>query len=149
MRALTALLPFFVLSAQADNALPPVVLAAAGLTVGSLGLLGAGAVGLLDMTWTTAPAVYGDTEIAWWLPVLGLGAITCAVSYTSGIMAVRLLGSRLASFVALLEVLFALLFAWLLLGELPVAVQFVGGALILAGVVLVKLGERGTAPSSG
>jgi len=46
--------------------------------------------------------------------------------------------------VALLEVLFALLFAWLFLGELPVAVQFVGGALILVGVVLVKLGERGT-----
>lgn len=144
MLAMVGCATFFVLSAQADNALPPVVLAAAGLAVGSLGLLGAGAVGLLDMTWTTQPAVYGDTEIAWWLPVLGLGAITCAVSYTSGIMAVRLLGSRLASFVALLEVLFALLFAWLLLGELPVAVQFVGGALILLGVVLVKLGEPGS-----
>ena len=136
---------FFVMSAQVDNGLPPVVLAAAGLIVGSVGLLGAGAVGILDMTWTTAPAVYGSTEVVWWLPVLGLGVITCAVSYTSGIMATRLLGSRLASFVALLEVLFALFFAWLFLGELPVAVQFVGGALILAGVVLVKLGERGTA----
>ena len=43
---------------------------------------------------------------------------------------------------ALLEVVFALAFAWLFLAELPVAIQFVGGALILAGVVLVKLGER-------
>ena len=45
------------------------------------------------------------------------------------------------------RVLFALLFAWLFLGELPVAVQFVGGALILGGVVLVKLGERSTGRS--
>ena len=36
-------------------------------------------------------------------------------------------------------------FAWLLLDELPRAVQLVGGLLILAGVVGVKLGERTTA----
>ena len=42
---------------------------------------------------------------------------------------------------ALHEVLFALAFAWLFLGEVPRAVQFVGGTLILAGVVLVKVGE--------
>jgi drug/metabolite transporter (DMT)-like permease len=135
---------FFVMSAQVGNGLPPVALAAAGLVVGSLGLLLAGAVGLLDMTWTTVPATYRGVEVAWWLPVLGLGVLTCAVPYYTGIAATRLLGSRLASFVALLEVVFALLFAWLLLGELPVAVQFLGGLLVLAGVVLVKLGERGT-----
>ncbi|WP_219415816.1 hypothetical protein [Pseudonocardia nigra] len=42
---------------------------------------------------------------------------------------------------ALLEVLAALAFAWLLLDEAPRAVQLVGGALILTGVVLVKLGD--------
>ncbi|WP_425489902.1 hypothetical protein [Nocardioides ungokensis] len=41
--------------------------------------------------------------------------------------------------------LFALVFAWILLGELPRTVQVAGGVLILAGVVVVKLGERGTA----
>jgi drug/metabolite transporter (DMT)-like permease len=60
----------------------------------------------------------------------------------TGIAATRRLGSRLASFVALLEVLFALVFAWLLLDELPAPVQFLGAAVVLAGVVLVKLGER-------
>jgi drug/metabolite transporter (DMT)-like permease len=45
-------------------------------------------------------------------------------------------------------VLFALVFAWLALGELPRAIQFVGGAAILAGVVLVKLGERSTVRAS-
>lgn len=133
---------FFVMSAQVGTGLPPVALAASGLVVGSLGLLLGGAVGLLDMTWTTLPADYDGVEVTWWLPVVGLGVLTCAVPYYTGIAATRLLGSRLASFVALLEVVFALLFAWLFLAELPVAIQFVGGALILAGVVLVKLGER-------
>jgi drug/metabolite transporter (DMT)-like permease len=41
-------------------------------------------------------------------------------------------------------VLFGLLFAWLLLDELPRTVQFLGGALVLAGVVVVKLGEPRT-----
>jgi drug/metabolite transporter (DMT)-like permease len=67
--------------------------------------------------------------------------VTAAVAYTTGIAAVRRLGSRLASFVALTEVLAAVLFAWLLLGQLPARIQFVGGLCVLAGVVLVKLDE--------
>ena len=94
---------------------------------------------------TTRPAEYAGVEVVWWLPLLGLGVVTAALAYVSGIAASRRLGSRLASFVALLEVLFSLVFAWLLLDQLPRAVQFLGGALIVAGVVVVKLGERGTA----
>jgi drug/metabolite transporter (DMT)-like permease len=44
--------------------------------------------------------------------------------------------------VALLEVLAGVVFAWLLLDQLPRPVQLLGGLLILAGVVAVKLGER-------
>ena len=60
----------------------------------------------------------------------------------TGIAASRRLGSRLASFVALLEVVAAVVFAWLLLDQLPETLQFAGGALIVAGVIVVKLGER-------
>jgi len=139
---------YFVMSAQVGNGLPPVVLAAAGLVVGGVALLLAGAVGLLDLTASTAPASYDGTEVPWWLPVLALGVITCAFAYVSGIVASRALGSRVASFVALFEVLFALIFAWLALGELPRAIQFVGGMGILGGVILVKLGERSTVHAS-
>ena len=38
-----------------------------------------------------------------------------------------------------------MLFAWLVLGELPGAVQLLGGAVILAGIVAVRLGERSRA----
>ena len=37
-------------------------------------------------------------------------------------------------------------FAWLLLDQLPSTLQLAGGALIVAGVVVVKLGERPPAP---
>ena len=66
------------------------------------------------------------------------------VAYATGVAAGRRLGSRLASFVALLEVVAAIGFSWLLLGELPHRAQLAGGLLILAGVVVVKLGERST-----
>jgi len=133
---------YFVLSASEDNGLPPLVLAAAGLSLGAVALLLAGVVGVVPMHFSTAPVSYDGTTVAWWLPLIGLGVVTAALAYVTGIAAGRRLGSRLASFVALLEVLFALLFAWLLLGELPRGVQVAGGVLILAGVVVVKLGER-------
>jgi drug/metabolite transporter (DMT)-like permease len=70
--------------------------------------------------------------------------IATAFAYFSGILATARLGSRLASFVGLLEVLFAVLIAWWLLGEVPTVLQGVGGALIIAGIVLVRLEQRPT-----
>lgn len=132
---------FFVISADLDNGLPGISLAAGGLVTGGVVLLLAGWSGVIPFRASTAPATYDGTEVAWWLPVLGLGLVTAALAYVTGIEAGRRLGSRLASFVALLEVLMSLAFAWLLLGELPRAIQGVGGLLVLAGVVVVKLGE--------
>lgn len=136
---------YFVISADEDNGLPPMTLAAGGLVV-ALGVLGtAGLTGLLPFHASTAPATYDGVSVPWWLPVLGLGVVTAAVAYVTGIEAGRRLGGRLASFVALSEVLMALIFAWLILGELPRAIQLAGGVLVLVGVVVVKLGERSTA----
>jgi len=135
---------YFVISADTDSGLPPITLAAGGLVVGGTVLALAGVLGILPMHVALTEAVYREVSVPWWLPVLALGLVTAAVAYTTGIAAARRLGSRLASFVALLEVLMAVVFAWLLLGELPRPVQLVGGLLVLAGVVVVKLGEQAT-----
>jgi drug/metabolite transporter (DMT)-like permease len=142
LAAMVGAATYFVLSADDTTGLPPLTLAAGGLVVGALALGLLGAVGLLPLRASTAMAVYSGRQVAWWLPMLGLGLVTAGVAYTTGIAATRRLGSRLASFVALLEVIAAIAFAWLLLGELPRTVQLLGGALILAGVVVVKAGER-------
>jgi drug/metabolite transporter (DMT)-like permease len=133
---------YFVVSAESHR-LPPIVLAAGGLVVGAVGLAIAGALGLVEMSAATGDAAYRGTAVPWWLPVLVLGVVTAAVAYVAGILATRALGARLASFVALLEVLSAVVFAWLLLGQLPSPVQLLGGVVLLVGVVLVKLGEPG------
>ena len=133
---------YFVLSSQEDNGLPATVLAAGGLLIGGAALLLAGVIGIVPLDASTARVSFATFGVPWWGPVFALGVITAALAYVTGIAATRRLGSRLASFVALLEVLAALAFAWLLLGESPRLVQALGGALILAGVVVVKLGER-------
>ncbi|QWF24675.1 DMT family transporter [Nocardioides sp. LMS-CY] len=145
LAAMVGAATYFVISADEDNGLPPMALAAGGLLVGG-GVLGlAGLVGVLPMRRATAEVAYAGTDVAWWVPLVLLGVVTAAVPYTTGIAAGRRLGSRLASFVALLEVVAAVVFAWLLLDELPGPVQLLGGVLILVGVVGVKLGERTTA----
>jgi drug/metabolite transporter (DMT)-like permease len=132
---------FFVVSASDEDVLPPIVLAAGGLVVGAIGLATAGGLGLVTLSASADDAAYRGVSVPWWLPVLALGVVTAALAYVAGILAARGLGARMASFAALLEVLFAVVFAWLLLGQLPRAVQLLGGVFVLAGVVLVKLGE--------
>jgi len=82
--------------------------------------------------------------VSWWIPVAALGVFTAAVAYGCGIAGARRLGARLASFVALSEVLAALVFAGLLLGQVPAPVQLLGGVLVVAGVVAVRRGEPAT-----
>ncbi|GAA4361289.1 EamA family transporter [Angustibacter luteus] len=141
LAAMVGAAAYFVISADEANGLPPLALAAGGLVVGALFLGVLGVVGLLPMDTSTSSTTYAGHTVAWWVPLLVLGVVTAAVSYTTGIAAGRRLGSRLASFVALLEVVAGVVFAWLLLDQLPRPVQLVGGLLILAGVVAVKLGE--------
>ena len=139
--AMVGVAVYFVLSADRENGLPATVLAAGGLVLGGFALLLLGVVGILPLTASTGPVRFDGFTVPWWVPVLALGVLSAALAYVAGIAATRRLGSRLASFVALSEVLVALVAAWLLLGEIPRWIQVLGGALILAGVVAVRLGE--------
>lgn len=142
--AMTGAAAYFVISADERIGVPPLTLAATGLVVGGLGLAMAGAAGILPMSAGTGQVAIAEHSVPWWLPLVVLGVVTAALAYTLGIAAARRLGSRVMSFVALSEVLFAVTFAWLALGELPAPVQLAGGALIVLGVVVVRLGEPAT-----
>ena len=89
---------------------------------------------------------FAGYETPWWLALIGLILISTVFSYTTGVMAARALGSKVASFISLTEVLFAVLWAWLLLSELPGPVQLLGGLLIVGGVVLVRVDELVSGP---
>jgi drug/metabolite transporter (DMT)-like permease len=147
--AMVGLATYFLISADEENGLPPLALAAGGLVVGTVSLSALALVGLLPMQATAAPASYDGRTVSAWVPLLGLGLVSAALAFTTGIAASRRLGSRLASFVGLVEVLAAVGAAWLLLDELPGSTQLAGGALILAGVVAVKLGEASVREATG
>jgi drug/metabolite transporter (DMT)-like permease len=143
--AAVGLAVYFVLSAQADTALRPIVMAWAGMAVGSLCLVAVGVLGALPIHASTRDVQLLHHRTSWLVPVLGISLVAAVFAYAAGINAARALGAKLASFLGLTEVLFAVLFAWLLLGQLPGLSQLVGGVLIIGGVALVQWDELGTA----
>ena len=145
LAAMVGAAAYFVISADDRTGWPPLSLAAGGLLIGALALVGGGLTGLLPMTMTTGPVRVGALEVAWWMPLVLLGVVSAAMAYGFGIAGGRLLGARVMSFVALSEVLFAVVFAWLVLDELPAPIQLGGGLLIVLGVVCVRLGEAAPA----
>ncbi|WKK72133.1 DMT family transporter [Rathayibacter oskolensis] len=146
--ALTAslgLCVYYVIAGRIDPELPPLALTAGAMTVGAVLLLALGAVGVVPLRASFGDVVFVGAEVSWLLPaavILGMSTVT---AYLLGIAGGSRLGTRIASFVGLTEVLFSIVAAWVLLGELPAPIQFAGGALILVGVVLVRL--QAEAPS--
>jgi drug/metabolite transporter (DMT)-like permease len=137
--AAAGLAAYFVLSAHIDDELPAVALACGGMAVGAVALLTLGAVGALSLEATFGDVDFGGHRTSWLVPVVGLSIVAAVVAYVAGIGSARILGAHLSSFVGLTEVLFAVLVAWVALGELPTSVQLAGGALIVAGIALVRV----------
>ena len=147
--AAVGLATYFVMSARAEQALPPIAMAWAGMAVGTVTLLLIGLSGALPMHASARDVRFLHHRMSWLVPVLGISLVAAVYAYSTGIRAARLLGAKLASFAGLSEVLFAVLFAWLLLGQLPRLPQLVGGAFIVAGVALVHLDELRQQPDRG
>jgi drug/metabolite transporter (DMT)-like permease len=137
--AAVCLAAYFVLGEdQGDDSVHPLLLTTAGTGVGGLVIIAAGLFGLLPMTAHIGTTELGGVAVSWWLPALLLVTISAVFAYLTGIVAVRRLGSSVASFVSLSEVIFAVVFAAVLLAQHPSAVQLVGGALVLVGIGVVQ-----------
>jgi drug/metabolite transporter (DMT)-like permease len=140
--AAVGLAAYFVVSSQNEAGLPPLAMAWAGLAVCAPLLLIAGLSGVVALHASTSDIELAGWRTSWVVPVLGMSLIAAAFAYCAGIGAARRLGARLASFVGLAEVLFAVLFAWALLDQQPGWQQAVGGVVVLAGIALVRLDDR-------
>ncbi|MGC5017454.1 EamA family transporter [Micromonospora sp. DT47] len=139
--AAVGLAGYFVLAARVDADLPSVTMASFGMAVGAAVLVLLGLVGVLPLRASFGAVDFAGQRTSWLVPIAGLSLVAAVVAYLAGIAATRILGARLSSFVGLTEVMFAVLIAWLVLRELPSVVQLLGGALIVAGVALVRLDE--------
>jgi drug/metabolite transporter (DMT)-like permease len=130
---------YYVMSSRVESTLPPLVTAAGGLLLGAGALGIAAAVGVLPVRASRTDVVLAHTHVSWLVPALGLSLVAAALAYVTGIMAAQRLGATVASFVGLGEVLSAVAFAWLLVGQHLRWSQLTGGALVVAGIALVRL----------
>ncbi|MFG1927895.1 DMT family transporter [Cryptosporangium sp. NPDC048952] len=137
----TGLAVYFVVSARQDDAVPPLVVAWGGMVVGAVVLGAFALVGALPMATANTDVELFGQQVSWLVPVLGLSVVAAAIAYSTGVIAARLLGATVASFVGLTEVLFAVLFAALSVGQIPGVMQLIGGLVVLVGVALVKATE--------
>ena len=80
--------------------------------------------------------------------LLILGLVCTALAHTLFIEGMRTLTAQSASVIAALEPVWGILFALVLLGEVPGLRTLLGGALILGAVVLPALPRRAPAPSA-
>lgn len=147
--AAVGLAGYFVIAGRLDDDLPSVAMASAGMGVGAAVLLVLGLAGALPLRATFGEVTFAGQRTSWLVPIAGLSLVAAVVAYLAGIAAARILGARLSSFVGLTEVMLAVLIAWLVLGELPTVVQLLGGALIVAGVALVRVDELRAARAPG
>ncbi|CDP84929.1 MULTISPECIES: EamA family transporter [Mycolicibacterium] len=136
---------YFMMSNQAStdgDGLSPISLATGGLIVGTAAVALLGVTGVMPLTFTTNPVTLAGHTTAWLVPVIALGLIPTALAYTLGIVGIARLKPRFASLVGLSEVLFAVLIAWVMLGEAMSVSQAIGGAVVLVGLAVARQGDR-------
>jgi drug/metabolite transporter (DMT)-like permease len=146
LAAAAGLAVYFVLSAHTDETLPPMVMAWAGMAIGTVILFVVGLTRAVPLHASTRDADFNGHHTSWMVPIIGLSLVAAVIAYSAGIGAARRLGARLASFIGLAEVLFAVLFAWAFLDQRPTGLQLIGGVVVLAGIALVRADEREPKP---
>jgi len=97
---------------------------------------------VMPFRFTSNDTVVAGFTVSWVVPVIALAVIPTAIAYSLGIMGISRLRPRFASLVGLSEVMFAVLAAWMLLGQAITVAQAVGGAVVLIGLALARQGDR-------
>jgi drug/metabolite transporter (DMT)-like permease len=95
---------------------------------------------LITLPLSTPFAATGQ-DVAW-LALLGL--VQLAIPCVLAVMCARVLKAPEVSLLALLEVIFGILWAWAFAGEVPTQAVLIGGALVIGALVANEwLGWRG------
>ncbi|GGM37158.1 membrane protein [Longimycelium tulufanense] len=137
---------FFLLSDRLSAAVDPLTMFACGTTVAAVALAP------FARPWSADWSIlWGSTMVAGhgvWTPlvVLWVVVVSTVLAYTIGILAIRRLSAPVAGVIASTEVLFAVLIAWIALGETLTLIQVVGGAVLLAGAFVAQRSVPSTQP---
>lgn len=131
---------YFLLADRAGNETPPLVLAGVGMTVGAVvvGLLGIAGVLPVVVDIGATGVLLGGVDVGWPVAAGLLVVVSSVIAYLTGVAAIARIGASRGALVALLEVVASAVASWLLLGQVPTAVQALGGVLILTGVAFTN-----------
>jgi drug/metabolite transporter (DMT)-like permease len=83
-----------------------------------------------------------------WLPLLGVGFFATAVAIQAFYAGARRIGAAQASLVSTVEPVYTIVLASILFGEMLAPVQLLGGAMVIAGVVVAQTGQMGSEPGA-
>ncbi|GCD88131.1 DMT family transporter [Nocardioides sp. LS1] len=134
---------YFLTSERMSASVPPMAIACGGLGVSALVLSLLVVVRLVPFRVGTAGVDLGGWTVGPLVPLSLVVLLSTVFVYVAGFTAVSVLGARVTSFVALAEPISALGMGWLLLGEAPHPLQYAGAALVVAGVVLIRVASVG------
>lgn len=132
---------YYAAGAASDHGIAPLPFVGLGLGVAAVCLAIVSAFGLVPFTITGVNPVIAGAELSPVVVVLSMALVSTVLAYILGVSASRRLGATVSSFTGYSEPLFGILWTIVLLAIVPTGVQWIGAALILAGVVTVKIGE--------
>lgn len=95
---------------------------------------------LLPIAWASGEQILPQTD-AGWLKLIGIALFAQVIGQSLIAWAMAHLTATFSSVGLLLQPVMATLFAWILLGETVGPLQFAGGVLVLAGIMLAKRGS--------
>lgn len=135
---------FFLLGDAMGEDTDPLAVIAFGALVATVLL------GVLAQPWTLPwglladPLPLGALALPGWVIALWLGLVCTAIAYFTGVSAIKRLSPQVAGGVAYLEVVTAIVLAWVLLGEALTPVQILGAVVIVTGAFIAQTAVPGS-----
>lgn len=134
-----ALAARFLLSEHGLKTHKPLVLTALGTSIGSIALNILSPI--TSFPWRSVVhdvAMIGDLYVPLWVLLIWLSVVSTVFAYLAGITAQQYLAPAVVSQIATLEVIFATVFAALLLSENLSVIQVIGAIIMLTGILLAQ-----------
>ena len=118
----------------------PLAVTAWTIWIGTVGIVLAGVPSLLAVNWSAI-------DLAAWLSTIYAGGLSIGLAYMIYYYGVSVIGNTRTGSYSNIVPVFALLAAWLWLGEVPRLVQIVGAAIIISGVTIAQSGSLVRTPA--
>nr|WP_267888389.1 EamA family transporter [Nocardia yamanashiensis] len=140
---------YFLLGEHGARRFDALGLTAAGLSVGAVVSVAVAAPWGVSGRLLSAPATFGDRQVAVWVVLSVLAVGGTVVPYLAGLYAMRELPVAVAGVLSVVEPLVAAGLTWLLLGQGLGVVQMVGAVIMIVGAAAVQIAVPQDVPAAG